>query len=365
MPYRIWGVVVAVVGLVLWQVPHRWCARHFDTFFGDDLGAPRLLARGVALESHDLKQGDFATGNARFDGEWLFGSSMMAAMGHGQLAERDRERRAEHLANMDLCIDHLTSPAATAFDRAAWGHEPLDDLQSQRGHVAYLGYLNLALGLRRVHGDKHAAIHDRITAALERRFAKRLLVETYPGETYPVDNAAAIASIALGAEATGRPRPPIVDQWVQHVRQTQVDQQTGLLAQRVGTGPRGSGTALASYFLGYGDVAFSRELYEAAQQHLGDSVLGFGTLREYPSGAYGAGDIDSGPLVFGHSISATGFSLGPARMHGDADGFASRYATSHLFGAPRSDGDRSTFVSGGPLGNAILFAMLTAPRLDK
>ena len=46
------------------------------------------------------------------------------------------------------------------------------------------------------------------------------------------------------------------------------------------------------------------------KRSLADSVLGFGAVYEYPV-AYrkvGRGDIDSGPLVLGYAVSATGFS---------------------------------------------------------
>ena len=46
----------------------------------------------------------------------------------------------------------------------------------------------------------------------------------------------------------------------------------------------------------------------------------------------------------------------------DADAFVALYATAHLFGAPFDEQSTRTFATGGPLGDAILFAMLTAPR---
>ncbi|MEM9696331.1 MAG: hypothetical protein AAGA56_27550, partial [Myxococcota bacterium] len=146
-----------------------------------------------------------------------------------------------------------------------------------------------------------------------------------------------------------------------------VDPRSGLLIQSVradGTpldSPRGSGTALASYFLSFVDSARARDLYDAAMRSLGDRILGFGALREYPPGAPGgAGDIDSGPLIAGFSISATGFALAGAKRFGDEATFASLWATARLFGAPRQRGGALHFATGGPLGDAILFAMLTA-----
>ena len=166
----------------------------------------------------------------------------------------------------------------------------------------------------------------------------------------------------------GESRPPEVTAWLERLPRWR-DPHSGLLVQAVamdGVTPRdaarSSGTALAAYFLSFADGPTSRALYEAMMSSCYRPVLGFGAVREYgPRGpALGRGDIDSGPLVFGYSISATGFALASARIQGDDERFAALYATAHLFGAPVSRDDATGFVTGGPLGDAILFAMLTA-----
>jgi hypothetical protein len=47
-------------------------------------------------------------------------------------------------------------------------------------------------------------------------------------------------------------------------------------------------------------------------------------------------------------------------MHRDPDRFARLYSTAYLFGAPFDRGGAENHVTGGPIGDAILFAMLTA-----
>jgi hypothetical protein len=126
--------------------------------------------------------------------------------------------------------------------------------------------------------------------------------------------------------------------------------------------PRGSGTALASYFLSFADRELSAELLRATKQSLYGSVLGFGAIREYPRAKPGRGDADSGPIVMGFGVSATGFAVGAARANGDEALFKQLYATVELFGAPGQEGVRRRYRTGGPIGNAILFAMLTAQR---
>ena len=81
---------------------------------------------------------------------------------------------------------------------------------------------------------------------------------------------------------------------------------------------------------------------------------------EYPAGHAGAGDIDSGPVLFGLGVSVTGFALAGARLHGDRQVFTELYRTVDLVGVPLSDVHGRHFMSGGPLGNAILLAMTGA-----
>jgi hypothetical protein len=88
--------------------------------------------------------------------------------------------------------------------------------------------------------------------------------------------------------------------------------------------------------------------------------LGYGGIREYPPDVDGAGDIDSGPVVLGVSVSATGFALASAKLHNDSSMFTSLYRTADFWGVPMHRPSGMRYLSGGPLGNAILLAMTTA-----
>ena len=60
------------------------------------------------------------------------------------------------------------------------------------------------------------------------------------------------------------------------------------------------------------------------------------------------------------ALAATGFALAPARAFGHKDAFVQLYRTTDLFGMPlRSQGARK-FAIGGPIGNALLLALLTS-----
>lgn len=350
-------------------VPHRLCERDAAAYFDGDPSVTLALASSVARWAEtELSPESFATGSRRFDGEWRFGTYMMAAMGFGQVALEHPEERGASLARMERCLDAMLADDVAVFDREAWGGEGA--LAGARGHAAYLGYAGLALGLHRAlrPSSRFSGIGDRFVAALATRIehSPTGFVETYPGEVYPVDNAAALGAIALHAKATGREAPPALAKGLAALKRA-IDRETGLLVQAVGVddarprdAARASGTALASYFLAYADVPTSRALWDAIERRQLRTVLGFGVVLEGSSG-----DIDSGPVVFGFGVSATGFSIGASRIHGARDAFASLYATAHLFGAPFDEGGARTHATGGAIGDAILFAMTTAPRLER
>jgi hypothetical protein len=275
---------------------------------------------------------------------------------------------------MERALDVALSPRGLAFDQAAWRESALASLDTDHGHAAALGYVGVALGLHRelFGASRYSDLHDGLTDALTRRIEASPigLIETDPHEIYPMDNAAVLATIALRARARGEPEPDVVRKWVARFRARYVDGATGLAYQSVQSdgspldGPRGSGTALAVYFLSFVDRALSYELHQAVQDRLHTSALGFGLVREYPRGVDGRGDIDSGPIVLGISLSATGFALAGCRIHRDARCYEDLFSSMALAGAPlERDGER-TNVSGGPLSDAILLAMQTArPRV--
>jgi len=367
-------VALAAALVALATVPRAWCGRDAAAWYRGDRGLAAALGAHVARAARDAERHPFSTGSARFDAEWRFGTAVMAALGFGQVALEHPELARWARGEMDRALDAALAKGGRAFDSEAWGEDALATLDGDRGHVACLGYVNLALSLRRVleRDNRFAADNDRISLALARRFAAGpIVLETYPGERYPVDNSAAVASIGLRSRALGTPDDGTVARFVAGARRQLVDPSSGLLVQAVDAegrpadAPRGSGTALAAYFLSFADPDFAAELHAAVRRRLAGDVLGFGVIREYANDRAGRGDIDSGPLVFGWSISAMGFDLGAARAHGDPAAFRDLYRAFDLFGAPRRDGSELALVSGGPLGNAILFAMLTAQPAER
>jgi hypothetical protein len=355
--------VAALYGLAWWN------GRDASAIYDGEPEAQRELARGVdRWVVAPLDRSDFPTGDSRFDGEWLFVTRMMAAIGYAQIAVEHPELKNEMRPRIERCLVALTDPRSRAFDREAWGHDALEDLGSDRAHAAYLGYLALAIMVaeRADPETRFAELGDRIVAHLSRLMAQSSigLLQSYPGEIYPIDNTAFLGAWGLHARAHPDERAAL-RRTIAGLRRYR-HPRSGLLYQAADPDdgapvdlPRGSGTALGAYFLSFADGEISRSLYDAMARELLRSHAGFGTTREYLPGEGGWGDVDSGPVLMGQGLSATGFTLALARAHGDRDTFVRTYATASFFGGPIDDDGRH-YAMGGPIGDSLLFALCTA-----
>ncbi len=352
---------------------HWWCGRGAGAILRGDLATQQAMAAGVnRWVEADLSTEGFATGSPVFDGEWLFGTYIMSGLGLVQTAWGHPELREQHAGWVRQAVAQLLTTQVRAFDTRQWHADAIDTLGTDEGdHAAYLGYLNLLLACQQLIDPKAptAELHERISQTLERRLkASRIgLLQTYPGECYPVDNAAVLASLALRERTKQGALSAQVQGCLNGYDTRWKDPASGLVIQAVNwksgrpiDQPRGSGTNLAAYFLSFADATLARKLHLASTTALAQSSFGFTALREYPAGHEGHGDIDSGPLVFGLSISSTGFSLAGCRQFDDPAGFTARWRLVHLIGTPAQYRGELHFIMGGRLGDAIHFAMCTA-----
>jgi len=359
---RRWLAVVPVLGLVAALLGVR-CQHRAGRQHDADEAQWVPFADGVARTALDGTSLPFSTGSERFDGEWALVTCQMSILGLQQVADRFPERRADYAQASAACVDRMLSDELLAFGAAPWGLTPDQVRSSPPGH-AWLGYLALALGRhRQLQPDTpHAAFHDRLITALAAAVdaAPHGLIATYPGEAYPADTAAVIGAIA---EHGGFPE--VVERWRPRFRAAAVDPATGLLRQHVSVegrmvdGPRASGTAIGCVFLHRADPELSADLWTALRRQL-RHVPGFAAVREHPAGVRRPGDIDSGPLILGTSVSATGFAIGCARRNGDRAAYIRLVTTSDLFGLPYRWGGERHYAVGFALGDAILLAMGTA-----
>jgi hypothetical protein len=371
-PLAVRGVPLLFSLLAVRFIPSAWCGVDARGWLDGDtrLQLP-LAAELVAFEDHDDRHRASAPAN-RFAGEWALVTHQMTALGLAQIGLAHPEQRARIAPEVTRAAAKSFLPEMRDFGTQAWhGEDAMASLGGPHGH-AYLAYAALALGMARQLDPAFpvalAKKHDALVAAYERRLLESPtgLIETYPGEAYPTDTAAVAACIAVHGRATGADHSRVLAHWKEKVLSRQIDPKSGLVIQRMGQrdgsahdAPRASGTALAAYFAGFADREVAEKLADGVFRHEAD-FLGFGAIDEYADGRLWGGDVDSGPVLLGISVAATGFALAPARALGRKDAFERIYRTTDLFGAFAVSAPRARFLSGGPIGNALLLAFLTS-----
>lgn len=354
-------------------VPSWWCGRGADAWLDGEAETQAALAEElISFEAgDDLSRASHTPASNRFAGEWALVTHQMIALGLAQLSLAHPADRARYVPVITAAALKSFLPEMRDFGTHAWSEDVLATLGDSHGH-AYFGYPALAVGMARLLDPAFpkdvAAQHDALIAAFERRLlaSPTGLIETYPREAYPTDVASVAAAIAVHGRVTGQDHRKVLAHWAERVQNAQIDAASGLVIQRMGAldgkphdAPRGSGTGLAAYFAGFADRATAERLTEGLRRQEA-SFLGFGGIREYAPGHGGKGDLDSGPVLLGISVSATGFALAPLRAFGHRDEFTRIYRTTALFGVPVDAGGSARFLTGGAIGNALLLALLTS-----
>jgi hypothetical protein len=350
--------------------------------FGDDAIADgffdgRLetqLPHALAVAADELSAAPPSAVADRTAAEQELARRQMAVIGLSQLVLAHPEQRDAFLPAIHRAAAALVTEETLAFATRAWnGERGLAALAGPHGH-AYLGYVAMALAFEAAvdPASPRLPLARSLAGALARRLdASRFgVIETYPGETYPPDVAVVLGGIALSDRATGDRHAATLARAVKEMRTRFVEAGSGYLVQKVdaSTGalkdaPRGSGTALAAFALAFVDPEAAAALDGALARAGRVGVLGLGGVKEYAPGTSGPGDADSGPIVFGMSVAATGFALASARIQGDRGRFRELVRSVELLGAPRREGSLRRYTAAGPIGHAIMFAMMTAGPL--
>ncbi len=331
-----------------------------------------LLARTLSptyFDDHSLTPGGI------YAAEWQLVTLSMTAAALTNIAFSHPSTRAQARSACRQLIDTTLTPAIRAFELQAWRSDPLEDLSGPNGHVGYLGHLNFMLGAYRVLGGdmRHAALHAAISDTIARRMRASVShhLPTYPGKIFTADNSVAVASLALYDMVTGACHAREIDDWVAYTRAHLRDPENGIVVfavdrggQALGRG-RGSAAGYNAFYLPFIDPTFAAEQRARVSEHmLVDMPFGGVALREFVTGGSPLGDVDSGPLFFGVSPSATGFYLAGARHAGD-DALALgllRTAEMAGFSAPCSGG--ICYLTAPLVGDAIVLAMRTAIGWD-
>lgn len=270
---------------------------------------------------------------------------------------------AEDLREARWALARLESPA---------GREPFDAGLTPAYGVFYQGWTNwLRGGILSLAPDRALRRDfESASAALATAFdaAPTPYLTAYPSQAWPVDSTVAVASLRLHDKLLPPRYAGTVDRWLAGVRR-RLDPATGLLPHTVDpvsgaptSVARGTSQSIIQRFLVDVDPAFARSQYLRFRSLFVVRPLRLGpAVREYPVGTEGPGDVDSGPLPLGVSLSATAVTLGAAAVQGDGRLAGALANYGELIGVPVSTPWSKRYAAGVlPVGDAFVAWSKTA-----
>jgi hypothetical protein len=191
--------------------------------------------------------------------------------------------------------------------------------------------------------------------------SKLPFLTSYTSQTWPVDSVVAIAALRLHDKLYPARFTNTIERWKSAARQS-AEASTGLLPHRVDyqtgemlEGARASSQSLIVRFLIEIDPTWAQTQYTSFRQQFIRPVFGIYGTHEYPRGVFGQGDVDSGPLIGGVSLSATVVSLAATQVYGDNNLADAYLQAGEALGFPWQSGAEKSYAFGLlPVGDAFL-----------
>jgi hypothetical protein len=301
-----------------------------------------------------------------------FGIVALSHMAAGlySVAIAEPQKRGEVEALLEEVVRRGLSKEISPRGVATRPSSPLDD------HNLFWSHLGLILGIHRaVRCDGRASCADGETDRLAERIVRHLRrrsLETglyhapsYPGSAlWPADQTVSLLAMKLfdATHGTSLHEEPL--RGFLRTMQGHRDAETGLFHSSVSrlwyaAIPRGCAVSWSGLYLAQLDARAAFAQYRRAREHLRKQVLGVGGFREWPEGRGGRMDVDSGPILFGVGMAASGLGLAPARMFRDAETYTTIRRSALAFGLPAYLPSRGHHLA-PLLGEAILFSGRTA-----
>jgi hypothetical protein len=335
------------------------------------------LAAGLAahqLSMWTAQNAEAATARTReANPEWDFMGRTFLAWSAANLALREPEKKAQHLAAMDQLIARtleLEQQNGFRYFLMAYGQGD-GYLQRPARSLFVDGEVALMLALRRLIEDRpqeKALLHARLAVMEARlRSSPLLAAESYPDECWTFDHANAMAAFKIADALDGTDHSQLIGTWLRIARERLIDPATGLLVSSyaldgtVKDGPEGSTIWLTAHALDLIDPTFAADQYMRARRYLDHSIAGFWLAREWPHGSDARPDIDSGiqiPIVEA-SPSSSAFALMAAANFRDEEALSGLLASLNFAAFPVSDQTGTHFAASNAVGDSVVLYALT------
>lgn len=186
-------------------------------------------------------------------------------------------------------------------------------------------------------------------------------LESYAGQSWPADMFVAMASLSNYDKIFKPEYDSIINSWLERVK-TRLDPKTNMIPHSVDSktdmpiqGARGCSMSLILRMLPEIDFNFANEQFKLLEPKFNSKIFGLPSIREYPLGQKGKGDIDSGPVIFGVGFSATIVAIGTYSFFNKDNSAENQYKTINAFGFERKNGNMKSYLSGKlPIADAFI-----------
>jgi hypothetical protein len=264
-------------------------------------------------------------------------------------------------------IDHVRPPGGR-----------LNQLEDYGRRGVYLGQIALALGCYGLIGgdDRWETIHSRVADVLHEALvaAGGNQLWSFPDITWPFDTVPCLLALRLyDAHRRGTRSSAAIARHLDWVQERATDPLLGLpyshMPDRPGgkiVAPRGCDLAYRVFLLAHIDAARARRTYDAFRRHFWIERGFLAGFAEWAHGQELGEDVDSGPVVFGLGLAATGFGIGATLCMRDGWRLGrllmQQSVASSIFSAlgskvkDRYPYDRR-YVTGSLMGDASIFAV--------
>lgn len=186
-------------------------------------------------------------------------------------------------------------------------------------------------------------------------------LESYDGQSWPADMVVAMASLSNYDKIFKPEYDSIINSWLERVK-IRLDPKTNMIPHSVDSktgkpiqGARGCSMSLILRLLPEIDFNFAYEQFKLFEPKFISTIFGLPSIREYPVGQKGEGDIDSGPVIFGVGYSATIVTIGTYSIFNKDYSAENQYKTINAFGFGRKNGNMKSYLFGMlPIADAFI-----------
>jgi hypothetical protein len=191
---------------------------------------------------------------------------------------------------------------------------------------------------------------DTIVDALQKSNSPYL--ESYHAQCWPADMCVAMASVSNHEKIFTPKYKPFIKKWLGDIK-AKLDKNTTLIPHKVDyetgntiEGARGCSISLILRLMTEIDTNFANEQYQKYMQHFATTTFGLPSIREYPKGQSGFGDVDSGPVIFGVGFAGTIVSIGTHAVFEQSEIANYQYQVVQAFGFSFKNKDAKKYVFG-------------------